>query len=660
MYDPLIASIQQFSDPTEFERLCCDVLSVLGYQGIDPQGVGHRNGGKDALFDQPAVGKVIFHFSLRKDWEVKLQEDIHRVKLAELEPNLFVFCTTQRVTPSKKDKWKDTCQRELACGLEIFDQERLRVAIETLPELKKRYFPHAHAGTDERIQDLEKAMERLTVVVSEALIPAGTQLISMASKVMRTELHRITQLASSGQLEQALLKIESLLSDAGRLYQEVGFAYFTAGNLYYIQGNLQKSKEMYRAVLTCLPTHFSSLYNLAVLAEHDVKGRRYGYGFDASEACYFYEEARKKAWSKSWEADCINNEGVLELKLDRVDAARELFEKAQKCDPSHLNSLLNLATTMHDEPDQARDIYYRLLNTPLRTEAFMNLATTYVSEKRWGDALVQLRNALRTRKRRGEIFVLLGNLAFERSRFSQARAYLLKAIVEDIEDPWAHFWLGRSYSALGERAKAIVAFRTAVSMAPDLDLARYFLADILDDSADKSELNEALEHYRAVLSAQPDSALIHNQVGCVYMSMRMFASARVEFEKAIELDPEGWQPYFNLGVVCEYGYTGDRYGHGANFAAAIRHYVTASMCDPQNFMPSFNRGVLLAYTGRAKEASDAFQQALMLSPQNDSILTNLAVAQKLLGEKEAAQENLRKAIALNPANLYARKNLQLF
>ena len=51
--------LEKFTDNTEFERFCSDLLARLGYKGIEPQGVGRKDGGKDAIFKM-MLGKVLF------------------------------------------------------------------------------------------------------------------------------------------------------------------------------------------------------------------------------------------------------------------------------------------------------------------------------------------------------------------------------------------------------------------------------------------------------------------------------------------------------------------------------------------------------------------------------------------------------------------------
>jgi hypothetical protein len=78
MYNETVQRLEKFSDLTEFERLCCDLLSRIGYRFIEPQGVGKKDGGKDALHFADE-NKTVILMSLRGDWEIKILEDLRTI-----------------------------------------------------------------------------------------------------------------------------------------------------------------------------------------------------------------------------------------------------------------------------------------------------------------------------------------------------------------------------------------------------------------------------------------------------------------------------------------------------------------------------------------------------------------------------------------------------
>lgn len=143
-----ISRLLALSDFVAFERLCCDLLAGYGgFAGIIPQGVGRIDGGKDAVLilrDVHSVTaarkKIIFHFSLRRDFRNKLEEDLSTVRRYGHAPDAIVFVTNQRCTPAIQDELKAHTKAKYGWELTLFDQEWLRIPLDgEYQRLRKDY-----------------------------------------------------------------------------------------------------------------------------------------------------------------------------------------------------------------------------------------------------------------------------------------------------------------------------------------------------------------------------------------------------------------------------------------------------------------------------------------------------------------------------------------
>jgi len=161
-----IKQLEAMTDFVRFEMLCCDLLAGYGsYQGIVPQGVGRIDGGKDAILvvrDEDDVTvfreRVVFHFSLREDWEPKLRADLKTVHARNLNADHVVFVTNRRVTPKSQDALKADAKKTFGWDLEVLDQHWLRVPLDgEYQRLRKRYL---HIEEDPRaFHDLESELD---------------------------------------------------------------------------------------------------------------------------------------------------------------------------------------------------------------------------------------------------------------------------------------------------------------------------------------------------------------------------------------------------------------------------------------------------------------------------------------------------------------------
>ncbi|MBS0377197.1 MAG: restriction endonuclease [Proteobacteria bacterium] len=127
--DAIIYCLERVSDYREFERLCSAMLAGAGYHGIEPLG-GTGDEGRDAIIRRDETGqRIIFAYTVRSDWRVKLLSDCKRVQEKGHNPNVFVFVCTEALSASEKDFAHAYVAEECGWKLDLFDVERLRVEL---------------------------------------------------------------------------------------------------------------------------------------------------------------------------------------------------------------------------------------------------------------------------------------------------------------------------------------------------------------------------------------------------------------------------------------------------------------------------------------------------------------------------------------------------
>jgi hypothetical protein len=130
--DPIVYCLERLTDYRQFERLCSDVMSTLGYATIEPLG-GTADRGRDAIYrclDNDSAATV-FAYSVRADWRRKLLSDCARLREENHVFVQLVFVSTSMVSASEKDATKAEIESQFGWQLEIYDIERLRVVLTT-------------------------------------------------------------------------------------------------------------------------------------------------------------------------------------------------------------------------------------------------------------------------------------------------------------------------------------------------------------------------------------------------------------------------------------------------------------------------------------------------------------------------------------------------
>ena len=154
--NPTIYCLEEVTDYLEFERLCHDLMSLKGYDSIEPLG-GFNDKGRDAIHVNKSNVTTIFAYSVREDWRAKLAEDAEKVYKHQHKCDEFVFITTAKFTAYQRDEAVVNIKNEFGWQLQLYGVERLRILLEVdHPQIKERYpgiFPPELLAIQDRIND---------------------------------------------------------------------------------------------------------------------------------------------------------------------------------------------------------------------------------------------------------------------------------------------------------------------------------------------------------------------------------------------------------------------------------------------------------------------------------------------------------------------------
>jgi hypothetical protein len=132
-------ALEEFDNQHDFERMCADILNALGYKDVTPIAPrGGSDGGRDIVFTTEDGGKGLACVTLRKDSEVKFDEDFSQRKTNEYEK--YYFFTNRYLTATQKLKFAKYCLEKLNAEFISQDREALRSLLDNaLQSVRKRY-----------------------------------------------------------------------------------------------------------------------------------------------------------------------------------------------------------------------------------------------------------------------------------------------------------------------------------------------------------------------------------------------------------------------------------------------------------------------------------------------------------------------------------------
>jgi len=150
------------------------------------------------------------------------------------------------------------------------------------------------------------------------------------------------------------------------------------------------------------------------------------------------------------------------------------------------------------------------------------------------------------------------------------------------------------------------------------------------------------------VQVSPFSSAAHNGLGLALFHQGRADEAISQFVKALELDPNWFQPNYNLGVV---------FAQKGQFDEAVT-YFNKSLANYPNLPDARNNlGVILLRKGRVDEAIPQFVKALEINPYYAMAHGNLGMALFQKGRVDEAIVQFQKAVEINPNYAEAHTNL---
>lgn len=122
--------LERVTDYIEFESFCHALMSREGYKDIQPLG-GQQDKGRDAIHHDKSTGTdTIFSYSVREDWNNKLDEDLKKITTHNHPCDRVVFVTTGCPTTTEKERKQSTVKQRQGWHLEFYDLERVSTLVD--------------------------------------------------------------------------------------------------------------------------------------------------------------------------------------------------------------------------------------------------------------------------------------------------------------------------------------------------------------------------------------------------------------------------------------------------------------------------------------------------------------------------------------------------
>jgi Flp pilus assembly protein TadD/TolB-like protein len=197
---------------------------------------------------------------------------------------------------------------------------------------------------------------------------------------------------------------------------------------------------------------------------------------------------------------------------------------------------------------------------------------------------------------------------------------------------------GQTLLATGRAAESLESFRRAAASRPsDVDalLGMGRASQLAGDDA------AAETQFRRAIALQPSFA-VFNQLGALYADRGRWPDAAAMFRRAVDLAPDSYRAYSNLGGVSVLG---------CDFTGALAAFREALRLHPTDGVAASNLGMTQLWMGSTGEAVSTLERAAKNAPKDWQIRANYADALTANGETAKARAEYEQSIALVRASL---------
>jgi Tfp pilus assembly protein PilF len=178
--------------------------------------------------------------------------------------------------------------------------------------------------------------------------------------------------------------------------------------------------------------------------------------------------------------------------------------------------------------------------------AHILLGREYATERRPGDAIVELREGLRVEPDLKDFHALLAAQLEATGQTNGAINEYAEAMRLDPLSPEMGNNLGMALDRAGRYAAGIQVFQVALESHPEVEALHLNLGNIY---AHSGKAADAAAQFKQALALKPDDVDAHNNLGAMLFQLRQLDAAATEFQIVLKLDPENADARRNLDTI---------------------------------------------------------------------------------------------------------------
>lgn len=370
----------------------------------------------------------------------------------------------------------------------------------------------------------------------------------------------------------------------------------------------------------------------------------------------------KKAQKPPERAILHNNRGVEALYKGDYDRALFEFKTATELSPNYVEAWANLGIAYKYKgrlEDAETALKYAISLDHKYAGSYNHLGAVYADMGKYDQALMQYKKATRYNAKLSDAHYNASLVWIARYRMDKNKEHLSMAVGElqqatevNAEHAYAHKELAKAYQEAGEYEKAIIRYKLALEIDPQIQDGWVSLANLYTLTGQTLKAQQALNKS---LEMNPASGPSHLNMGLNYLKDDNFRMALKEFNEAIRTQPANELAYFNIGYTYYKMAVTNLKGNGKGYEEALRQanlaYESAFRLRPTYTEAAFNIGYNYTLLSDNATAVAWFKRAIESDQNFAGAHFALAQAYQATGDNAGAAGAFCAFIKLKPANL---------
>jgi tetratricopeptide (TPR) repeat protein len=400
-------------------------------------------------------------------------------------------------------------------------------------------------------------------------LPAATE--DTPSQKLDRQFQSAVAQYNAGRFAEAAEQLEKLLPQAPQSFE----IHELLGLVYAAELQDSKALEHLEIAVRLKPDSAAARTNLAANLSHAGKLELAG------------KQLQKALALEPGNFDANHNFGELSIQSGKIAQAIPFLEKAQQIDPSSYDNGYDLAQaySLTGRLSQARELIQSLIRQKDTGELhsllgqveekdgkFLAAANEYQTAAHldpsednlfdWGGELLihrtydpaieVFRQGIQRYPNSSRLRIGLGMAMYSRGNYEESIKSLLAAADLDPADPRCYLFLSKSYLSSPNQADEVIQrFRRYAELKPDNALAQYYYAVSLWKGKRLEQTSVDLHTVESLLqksiALDPTLADAHLQLGILYADQHELAKSLLEYQRALELNPNSPDVHYRIG-----------------------------------------------------------------------------------------------------------------